>query len=152
MKNAVLRDFSNLSISATRVHEGKLPSGKFWLGVEMPAFDYWERSRELFYTNTRLQLLRMQCEIIKRLKALVENKQQSPDEAMAELWSTIVLVVICHDTLQWKRMARNIRRERARPSVDKGTAGDSGTEKSSFFTSPGFMNRFVAKFDEFFRR
>lgn len=109
MQNAVLWDFSNLSKSAMAVHGGKLQAWKFWLGVELPAFDYyWEKDRELFYTNTRLVLLRVQCEIVKRLRALVENKQQTPDEAMQELWETLALVKIIHEPTIWERITRKL--------------------------------------------
>jgi hypothetical protein len=109
MQNAVMWDFSNLSKSAMGVHGGELPAWKFWLGVELPGFDYyWEKNRELFYTNTRLVLLRVQCEVVKRLRALVENKQQTPDEAMQKLWEVLVSVKIIHGPTIWERITQKL--------------------------------------------
>ena len=109
LQNAILWDFSHLSQSAMRVHHGKLPAWKFWLSVELPAFDYyWEKNRELFYTSTQLVLLRVQCEMVKHLRALVENKQQTPDEAMQKLWETVALVKIFHEPSIWDRICRKL--------------------------------------------
>lgn len=109
LQNAVIWDFSNLSKSAMAVHDGKLPAWKFWLGAEMPAFDYyWDKSRELFYVNTRLVLLRVQCETVKRLKTLVENKQQTPDEAIQKMWETLALVKVIHEPTIRERMIQKL--------------------------------------------
>ncbi len=109
MHNAVMWDLSNLSKSAMAVHDGKLPAWKFWLGVELPGFDYfWEKNRELFYTNTRLVLLRVQCQTVKQLRALVENKQQTPDEAMQKLWETLALIKVIHEPTTRERIIKKL--------------------------------------------
>lgn len=109
MQNVVMWDLSNLSKSAMAVHDGNLPAWKFWLGVELPGFDYyWEKNRELFYTNTKLVLLRVQCQMVKRLRALVENQQQTPDDAMQKLWEILVSVKIIHEPTIWERVTQKL--------------------------------------------
>ena len=116
MQNAILWDLSALSQSAVRVHDGELPAEKLWLSAELPAFDhYWNRNRELFYTSERLVSLRPHCQVVQRLKALVENKQQTPDEAMDELWETLLLakvVKLVPEDSSWERITQRILRRK----------------------------------------
>jgi hypothetical protein len=116
MQNAVLGELSALSQSAIRVHDGELPAGKFWLSAELPAFDhYWDRNRELFYTNEKLASLRPHCQVVRRLKALVENQQQTPDEAMEQLWETLLLVKVVKlvpEDSTWERITQRIFRRK----------------------------------------
>lgn len=116
MQNAILWDLSALSQSAIRVHDGELPASKFWLSAELPAFDhYWDRNRELFYTSERLVSLRPHCQVVQRLKALVENKQQTPDEAMEKLWETLLLVKVVKlvpEDSTWERITQRIFRRK----------------------------------------
>jgi hypothetical protein len=118
LKNAVMWDIENLSTSAMSVHDEKLEAWKFWLGVELPGFDhYWDKSRGLFYTNTKLVLLRVQCQVILRLRDLVKNKQQTPDGAMEKLWETLATVKIIHE-MSWRerrRLARSVGTKAGRP-------------------------------------
>ncbi|MGA3133135.1 MAG: hypothetical protein ABSD59_20240 [Terracidiphilus sp.] len=111
LKNAVIWDIGNLSTSAMSVHDGKLEAWKFWLGVELPGFDYyWGKNRELFYINAKLVLLRVQCQVILRLRDLVKNKQKTPDGAMEQLWETLAAVKIIHE-MSWRerrRLARSV--------------------------------------------
>jgi hypothetical protein len=119
VENALLTDFSNLSKSGNRVNEGELPSWKFWQGVELPAFDYyWEKNRELFYTNERLQLLRLQCGIVLRLRNLVESKTKTPDEAMVKFWEVLTKVKVVQETQRWKRLTQLTYRKQPRPVVE----------------------------------
>ena len=116
IQNAILWDLSALSQSAIRVHDGELPVGELWLSAELPAFDhYWDRNRELFYTTERLVSLRPHCQVVHRLKALVENKQQTPDEAMEKLWETLLLlkvVKLVHEDSIWERVTERIFRRK----------------------------------------
>ena len=116
IQNAILWDLSALSQSAIRVHDGELPAGELWLSAELPAFDhYWDRNRELFYTSERLVSLRPHCQVVQRLKALVENKQQTPDEAMGKLWETLLLlkvVKLVHEDSIWERVTERIFRRK----------------------------------------
>jgi hypothetical protein len=116
IQTAVLWDLSVLSQSAVRVHDGELPASKLWLSAELPAFDYhWNRNRELFYTSERLVLLRPHCQVVQRLKVLVENKQQAPDEAMEELWETLLLakvVKLVPEDSTWERITQRIFRRK----------------------------------------
>jgi hypothetical protein len=116
MQNAVLGELSALSQSAIRVHDGELPAGKLWLSAELPAFDhYWDRNRELFYTNEKLASLRPHCQVVRRLKALVENQQQTPDEAMEQLWETLLLVKVVKlvpEDSTWERITQRIFRRK----------------------------------------
>ena len=116
MQNAILWDLSALSQSAIRVHDGELPASKLWLSAELPAFDYhWDRNRELFYTSERLVSLRPHCQAVQRLKALVENKQQTPDEAMERLWETLLLVKVVKlvpEDSTWERITQRIFRRK----------------------------------------
>ena len=112
LKNAVMTDISNLSTSAMSVYDGKLEAEKFWLGVELPGFDYyWDKNRELFYINTKIVLLRVQCQLIIRLRDLVKNMQKSPDEAMVKLWETLAFVKIIHEMswLERRRAAQSVK-------------------------------------------
>lgn len=112
LKNAVMTDISNLSTSAMSVYDGKLDAEKFWLGVELPGFDYyWDKNRELFYISTKIVLLRVQCQLIIRLRDLVKNMQKSPDEAMAKLWETLAFVKIIHEMswLERRRAAQSVK-------------------------------------------
>ena len=87
-----------------------------WLSAELPAFDlYWDRNRELFYTNEKLASLRPHCQVVRRLKALVENQQQTPDEAMEKLWETLLLakvVKLVHEDSAWERITQKIFRRK----------------------------------------
>ena len=116
MHNAILWDLSTLSQSAIRVHDGELPAGKLWLSAELPAFDhYWDRNRELFYTSERLVSLRPHCQLVQRLKALVESKQQTPDEAMEKLWETLLLakvVKLVSEDSTWERVTQRVFRRK----------------------------------------
>lgn len=111
LKSTIMWDIGNLSTSAMRVYEGKLEAWKFWLGVQLPGFDYyWEKNRELFYINTKLVLLRVQCQMIIRMRDLVANKQETPDEAMNKLWETLAYVKAIHEMswLERRRLARSV--------------------------------------------
>jgi hypothetical protein len=116
MQHAILLDLSALSQSAIRVHDGELPASKLWLSAELPAFDhYWDRNRELFYTSERLVSLRPHCQVVQRLKAQVESKQQTPNKAMEELWETLVLVKVVklvHEDSAWERLTQRIFRRK----------------------------------------
>ena len=116
MQHAIWRDLFALSQSAIRVHDGELPASKLWLSAELPAFDhYWNRNRELFYTSEGLVSLRPHCQVVQRLKALVEDKQQTPDEAMEKLWETLLLakvVKLVHEDSAWERMTQRIFRRK----------------------------------------
>lgn len=129
LKNAVMWDIGNLSTSAMSVHDERLEAWKFWLGVELPGFDhYWEKNRELFYINTKLVLLRVQCQVILRLRELVKNKQETPDGAMEKLWETLATVKIIHE------MSRRERRRLARSvgTNPEGTVtGSEAADKSA---------------------
>jgi hypothetical protein len=116
IQNAILWDLSALSQSAIRVHDGELSAGELWLSAELPAFDHYsDRNRELFYTSERLVSLRPHCQVVQRLKALVENRQQTPDEAMEKLWETLVLlkvVKLVHEDSIWERVTERIFRRK----------------------------------------
>jgi len=116
IQNAILWDLSALSRSAIRVHDGELPTGELWLSAELPAFDHHlDRNRELFYTSERLVSLRPHCQVVQRLKALVESKQQTPDEAMEKLWETLPLlkvVKLVHEDSIWERVTERIFRRK----------------------------------------
>ena len=116
MQNAILRDLSALSQSAIRVYDGELPARTFWLSAELPAFDhYWDRNRELFYTSERLVSLRPHCQLVQRLKALVESKQQTPDEAMEKLWETLLVlkvVKLVPEDSTWERITQRVFRRK----------------------------------------
>jgi hypothetical protein len=116
MQNAILWDLSALSQNAIRVHDGELPAWKLWHSAELPAFDYhWDRNRELFYTSERLVSLRPHCQVVQRLKALVENKEQTPDEAMEKLWETLVLakvVKLVTEDSTWGRITQRFFRRK----------------------------------------
>jgi hypothetical protein len=112
LKNAVMWDIANLSTSAMRVHNEELNVNTFWLGIELPSFDYyWDKNRELFYANSKLILLRVQCQLILRLRDLMKMRQVNPDEAMKKFWET--LKDIKHsDEMSWferRRLARSVR-------------------------------------------
>ncbi len=127
LKNAVIWDIGNLSKSAMSVHQGKLEAWKFWLGVELPGFDYyWNKNRELFYINTKQVLLRVQCQVILRLRDLVENKQETPDGAMEKLWETLATAKIIHE-MSWRerrRLARSVERKPEGTVVGSEAADD----------------------------
>jgi hypothetical protein len=116
MQDAILWDLSALSQSAIRVHDGELPAGKLWVSADLPAFDhYWNRKRELFYTSERLVSLRPHCQEVQRLKALVENKQQTPDEAMEKLWETLLVlkvVKLVPEDSTWERITQRVFRRK----------------------------------------
>jgi len=112
LKNVVMTDIGNLSMSAMDVYNSKLEASNFWLGVELPGFDYyWEKNRELFYINTKLVLLRVQCQVILRLRELVKNSQKAPKDAMPKLWETLAFIKIIHEMswLERRRAARSLR-------------------------------------------
>lgn len=112
LKNVVMTDIGNLSMSAMDVYNSKLEASKFWLGVELPGFDYyWEKNRDLFYINTKLVLLRVQCQVIIRLRELVKNSQKAPEDAMLKLWETLAFIKIIHEMswLERRRAARSLR-------------------------------------------
>jgi hypothetical protein len=74
------------------------------LGVELPAFEYyWDKNRELFYSSMELQLLRLQCMTVERLKGLVANKQKTGEEAMEKLHEIVAQVTGMQKPLTWKR-------------------------------------------------
>jgi uncharacterized protein YjiS (DUF1127 family) len=109
LKNAVMTDIGNLSVSAMDVYNGKLEASKFWLGVELPGFEYyWEKNRELFYINTKTVLLRVQCQVILRLCGLVKNNQKTPEDAMFKLWETLAYIKIIHE-MSWAERRRAVR-------------------------------------------
>ena len=116
IQNAILWDLSVLSQSAVRVHDGELQASKLWLSAELPAFDYhWDRNRELFYTNERLVSLKPHCQVVQRLRALVESREQTPDEAMEKLWETLVLakvVKLVPEDSTWERFTQRIFRRK----------------------------------------
>jgi len=133
LKNAIIWDIANLSESAMRVYNGKLNVHTFWLGVELPGFDYyWENNRELFYASTTLVLLRLQCQIIKRLRGLVENRQQHPSEAMSKLYETLAQVKLIHE-MSWRERRRLARSVRTKP---EGTVTGSETADESADSDP----------------
>jgi hypothetical protein len=104
MESAIQFDFINLSISMKAVEEGLVPAWKFWLGVELPAFEYyWNKNRELFYGSVESQLLRLQCMTVERLKGLVANKQKTGEEAMEKLHEVVAKVTGMQKPLTWKR-------------------------------------------------
>lgn len=87
-----------------RVHDGKMEAWKFWLGVEIPSFDYyWDKNRELFYISSKLTLLRLQCQMIIRLRDLVKNKQKIPEEAMDKLYETFAWMKLVHEMSWFER-------------------------------------------------
>jgi len=115
LRNAIIWDTATLSETAMRVHDGKLEAWKFWLGVEMPGFDYyWEKNRDLFYINTKLTLLRLQCQLIIRLRDLVRNKQETPDGAMDKLYETFAYMKLIHQ-MSWRERRRLARSARTKP-------------------------------------
>ncbi|HEX4005073.1 MAG TPA: hypothetical protein VHX60_02745 [Acidobacteriaceae bacterium] len=112
LRHAIIWDTATLSETAMRVHDGKLESWKFWLGVEIPSFDYyWEKNPDLFYITAKLTLLRVQCQMILRLRDLVRNKQETPDGAMSKLYETFAYMKLLHE-MSWRerrRLARSVR-------------------------------------------
>ena len=115
LKSAIMWDTASLSESAMRVHDGKLEAWKFWLGVELPGFDYyWEKNRDLFYINSKLTLLRLQCQMIIRLRDLVRNKQETPEGAMDKLYETFAFMKLIHE-MSWRERRRLARSVRTRP-------------------------------------
>lgn len=104
MESAIQFDFLNLVTGMTAVNEGLVPPWKFWLGVELPAFEYyWDKNRELFYNSMELQLLRLQCVTVQRLKGLVANNQQTTEEALEKLNEVVTQVRGMLKPLTWKR-------------------------------------------------
>lgn len=104
MECAIQFDFLNLSTGMKAVEAGLVPSSKFWLSVELPAFEYyWDKNRELFYSDMELQLLRLQCMTVQRLKGLVANNQKTGEEAMLKLNEVVTQVRGMQKSLTWKR-------------------------------------------------
>jgi hypothetical protein len=93
---------------------------------------YWENNRELFYASRKLVLLRLQCQIIKRLRGLVENRQQHPSEAMSKLYETLAQVKHIHE-MSWRERRRLARFVRAKP---EGTVTGSETADESADSDP----------------
>jgi hypothetical protein len=132
LKNAIIWDFTALATNASRVLEEKnLEAAAFWNTVELPGFDYyWEKHRELFYANPKLVWLRLQCQIIKRLRDLVEHKMKTPDEAMEKVYETVAQVKLILDMswLERRRLARSLRTKpegKVRGSEAAGESADS---------------------------
>lgn len=104
MESAVQFDFIALFTAMKSVEVGAVSADCFWLGVELPAFDYyWERNREIFYNSLELQILRFHCVTVQRLKGLVCNKQMAGEEAMKKLDEVVVQVRGMQKPLTWKR-------------------------------------------------
>lgn len=115
LRNAIVWDTVTLSQTAMRVHDGKLEAWKFWLGVEIPAFQYyWEKNRDLFYINAKLTLLRLQCQQIIRLRDLVQNNQFTPEEAMNKLYETFAYMKITQE-MSWRKRRHLARSVRTKP-------------------------------------
>jgi hypothetical protein len=124
LKSAIIWDFTTLATNASRLLEGNMEAPAFWHTVELPGFDYyWEKNRELFYANSKLVLLRLQCQIINRLCGLVEHKMRTPDEAMEKVYETIAQVKLIHD-MSWRerrRLARSMKTSEAKHRDDNPT-------------------------------
>lgn len=133
LKNAVMWDIGNLSTNAMSVHDGNLEAWKFWLGVELPGFDYyWDKNRELFYANSKLVLLRVQCQVILRLRDLVKNKQKTPEGAMDKLFETFAYMKLIHE-MSWRERRRLALSVRTKP---EGRVAGSETADGSTNSIP----------------
>jgi len=110
MECAIGMDFLMLSIGLETVKHDLVPAEKFWMGLSLPAFEYyWEKNREMFYGSFELQNLRMQCMTVLLIKESVEKKQKTFEDAEAQLRETIAPVIKFKTPDKWhERVMRRI--------------------------------------------